>query len=43
MLLAHIEKKAKNGQNLFCPFTKTPQKRAKTIMPIRYKNSDFDC
>lgn len=39
MPLAHNEKLAKNGQKRFWLSTKTSQKRAKTIMPVRYKSS----
>ena len=42
MRFARNKNGGKNGQKRFCPSTKTPLKRAKTIMPVRYKNSGFD-
>jgi hypothetical protein len=38
MRFARNKKGSKNGQKPFCPSTKTRQKRAKTIMPVRSKN-----
>jgi len=35
---ARNEKWGKNGQNPFCPSTKTAVERAGTIMVVRYKN-----
>jgi len=42
MRFARNKKGGKNGQKRFCPYTETSRKRAKTIMPIRYKNGVFD-
>ncbi len=41
MRFARNKKEGKNGQNPFCPSTKTPRKRARTIMVVRYRNDDF--
>jgi len=38
MRFARNKKEGKNGQKPFCPSTKTTQKRAKTVMPIRSEN-----
>jgi len=38
MRFARNKKQTKNGLNPFGASTKTSSKRAKTIMPIRYKN-----
>jgi hypothetical protein len=38
MRFARNEKGGKNGQKLFCPFTKPSRKRARTIMAVRSKN-----
>jgi len=35
------KKAGKNGQNQFCPSTKTAVERAGTIMVVRYKNGVF--
>lgn len=42
MCLARNEKGGKNEQKPFCPSTKTPLERFRTIMVVRYKKIVFD-